>query len=47
MVEKSSKSHVEVSAEDDENALATRKRSLPSYLTNYVDVPGQNKLQTL
>jgi len=29
----------------DQNTLATRERNLPSYLSNYIDVPGQNKLQ--
>ena len=38
-------------AVEEENALATslaaRERNLPSYLSDYTDVPGQNKLLTI
>ena len=46
MADKSPKLHVEASAVDEENTLTTREWNLPSYLSDYVDVPGQNKLQT-
>lgn len=47
MAEKSAKSHVETSAVEEESTLAPRERNLPSYLNDYIDVPGQNKLQTI
>ena len=47
MAEKSAKSQVESAAAEEENTLATRKRNLPSYLSDYPDVPGQNKLLTI
>ena len=50
MAEKSAKSQVESLAAEEENtlatSLATRERILPSYLSYYTDVPGQNKLLT-
>ena len=46
MADQSPKSHVEASALDEENTLATRERNLPMYLRDYVDFLGQNKLQT-
>lgn len=47
MAEKSSKSQEESVAAEEENTLATRERNLPSYLSDYTDVPGQNKLLTI
>ena len=47
MAEKSAKSQVESVAAEEENTLATRERNLPSYLSDYTDVPGQNKLLTI
>ena len=51
MTDKSAKSQVESVAAEEENRLATsratRERNFPSYLSNYTDVPGQNKLLTI
>ena len=47
MAEKSAKSHVEASAVDEQSKLVTRERNLPRYLSDYTEVPGQNKLQTI
>ena len=51
MAEKSAKSQVDSVAAEEENtlatSLATRERNLPSYLNDYTDVPGQNKLLTI
>ena len=47
MAEKSAKSQVESVAAEEENTHATRERNLPSYLSDYTDVPGQNKLLTI
>ena len=47
MAEKSAKSQVELATAEEENTLATRERNLPSYLSDYTDVPGQNKLLTI
>ena len=51
MAEKSAKSQVESVAAEEENtlatSLATHERNLPSYLSDYTDVPGQNKLLTI
>ena len=51
MAEKSTKSHEETSAAEEENShatpLAVSERNLPSYLSHHTDVPGQNKLQMI
>ena len=47
MAEKSAKSHVEVSDVDEQSGIVTRERNLPRYLSDYTEVPGQNKLQTI
>ena len=39
MAEKLAKSQVESVAAEEENTLATRERNLPSYLSDYTDVP--------
>ena len=47
MAEKSAKSHVEVSDVDERSEIVTSERSLPRYLSDNTEVPGQNKLQTI
>ena len=48
MAEKSAKSHVEVSDVDERSEIVTSdERHLPRYLSDYTEVPGQNKLQTI
>ena len=47
MAEKSAKSHVEVSDVDEQSGIVTRERNLPRYLSDYTEVPGQKKLQTI
>ena len=47
MVEKLAKSHVEVSDVDEQSGIVTRERNLPWYLSDYTEVPRQNKLQTI
>ena len=41
------KSHVEVSDVDERSGIVTCERNLPRYLSNYFEVPCQNKLQTI
>ena len=41
------KSHVEVSDVDEQIGIVTRERNLPRYLSDYTEVPGQKKLQTI
>ena len=42
------KSQLELAATEEENtlatSLATRERNLPNYLSDHIDVSGQNKL---
>ena len=45
MAENSTKSHVDADGSAVERS--TRERSLPKHLSDYTDVPGQNKLQTI
>ena len=51
MAKKSTKSHVGSVAAEGENtfatSIATGERNLPSYLSGYTDVSGQNKLLTI
>ena len=47
MAEKSAKSPVEVSDVDERGGIVTLERSLPRYLRNYTEAPGQNKLQVI
>ena len=47
MAEKSAKSHVEVSDVDEQSGIVTRERNLPRYLSDYTEVLGQNKPQTI
>ena len=47
MAEKSAKSHVEVSDLEEPSGIVTRERNLPRYLSDYTEVPGQKKLQTI
>ena len=47
MAEKLAKSCVEVSDVDARSGIITRERNLPRYLSDYTEVPGQNKLQTI
>ena len=47
MAEKSAKSLVEVSDVDERSGIVKRERELPRYLSDYTEVPGQNKLQTI
>ncbi|PFX12456.1 hypothetical protein AWC38_SpisGene23585 [Stylophora pistillata] len=46
MAEKSAKLHMEVSGMDERSEIVTRERNLPRYLSDYTEVPRQNKLQT-
>ena len=43
----SARLQVESVTAEEENTLVTRERNLPSYLCDYTDVPGQNKLLTI
>ena len=47
MAEKSTKSHVKGSDVDERSGIVTRERNVPRYLSDYTEVPGQNKLQTI
>ena len=49
MAETSTKSHEETTAAEEKThatPLAVSERNLPSYSSDYTDVPGKNKLQT-
>ena len=47
MAEKLARSHVEVSDVDERSGIVTCERNLPGYFSDYTEVPGQNKLQTI
>ena len=32
---------------DEQNEIVTREKNLPRYLSDYTEVPGPNKLQTI
>ena len=38
---------MEESHVDERNEIVTRDRNLPPYLSDYTEVPDQNKLQTI
>lgn len=44
MTEEATNLQVESVAAEDGNTFATRERNLPSYLSDYTDVPRQKKL---
>lgn len=47
MAKISAKSHVEKSVVNEQSTIVTRGGNLPRYLSDYTEVPGQIKLQTI
>ena len=47
MAEKLAKSHMKMSDVDKQSEIVTRERKLPPHLSDYTEVPGQNRIQAI